>query len=78
MTELDQELLNGALATGLGLSKWALEDAADWLAWQRRLRLKKLDEGQAPFPQCGNWMNAVRGSKDAVCTCCGFKDSCCY
>lgn len=29
-------------------------------------------------PQCGFPMNAVRGSKDAVCTNCGFKDSCCY
>ncbi|GAC1513778.1 MAG: hypothetical protein NVS2B16_19430 [Chloroflexota bacterium] len=32
----------------------------------------------APCPVCGFDMNAVRGSKDAVCVNCGFKDSCCY
>jgi predicted RNA-binding Zn-ribbon protein involved in translation (DUF1610 family) len=32
----------------------------------------------APCPQCGFTMMAVRGSKDAVCSNCGFKDSCCY
>jgi hypothetical protein len=32
----------------------------------------------APCPQCGFPMMAVRGSKDAVCRNCGFKDSCCY
>jgi hypothetical protein len=32
----------------------------------------------ADCPQCGFPMIAVRGSKDAVCQNCGFKDSCCY
>jgi predicted RNA-binding Zn-ribbon protein involved in translation (DUF1610 family) len=32
----------------------------------------------APCPQCGFTMMAVRGSKDAICSNCGFKDSCCY
>jgi DNA-directed RNA polymerase subunit RPC12/RpoP len=32
----------------------------------------------APCPQCGFQMMAVRGSRDAVCQNCGFKDSCCY
>ena len=32
----------------------------------------------APCPQCGFPMMAVRGSKEAVCGNCGFKDSCCY
>jgi hypothetical protein len=32
----------------------------------------------APCPQCGFEMNAIRGSRDAVCQNCGFKDSCCY
>jgi hypothetical protein len=32
----------------------------------------------APCPQCGLPMMAVRGSKDAICANCGFKDSCCY
>jgi len=32
----------------------------------------------APCPQCGFPMMAVRGSKNAVCGNCGFKDSCCY
>lgn len=31
-----------------------------------------------PCPVCGFPMVAVRGSKDAVCSNCGFKDSCCY
>ena len=31
-----------------------------------------------PCPQCGIPMVAVRGSKEAVCSNCGFKDSCCY
>jgi hypothetical protein len=29
-------------------------------------------------PLCGFPMVAIRGSKDAVCGNCGFKDSCCY
>jgi hypothetical protein len=29
-------------------------------------------------PVCGFEMVAIRGSKDAVCANCGFKDSCCY
>jgi Zn ribbon nucleic-acid-binding protein len=29
-------------------------------------------------PVCGFDMVAIRGSKDAVCANCGFKDSCCY
>lgn len=29
-------------------------------------------------PQCGFPMPAIRGSKQAVCRNCGFKDSCCY
>ncbi len=32
----------------------------------------------AACPSCGFLMVAIRGSKDAVCTNCGFKDSCCY
>jgi hypothetical protein len=31
-----------------------------------------------PCPQCGFDMVSTRGSKDAVCGNCGFKDSCCY
>lgn len=31
-----------------------------------------------PCPQCGHPMAAIRGSKDAICPNCGFKDSCCY
>lgn len=31
-----------------------------------------------PCPVCGFEMIAVRGSKDAVCGKCGFRDSCCY
>ena len=31
-----------------------------------------------PCPVCGYEMIAIRGSKDAVCGNCGFKDSCCY
>lgn len=32
----------------------------------------------APCPVCGFDMMAVRGSTQAVCSNCGFKDSCCY
>lgn len=32
----------------------------------------------APCPQCGFPMMAVRGSTHAICSNCGFKDSCCY
>jgi hypothetical protein len=31
-----------------------------------------------PCPRCGYPMTAIRGSKEAVCGNCGFKDSCCY
>jgi hypothetical protein len=38
------------------------------------------DEGEAegPCPNCGAPMNAIRGSKQAICANCGFKDSCCF
>lgn len=29
-------------------------------------------------PNCGAPMYAVRGSKQAICSNCGFKDSCCF
>jgi len=32
----------------------------------------------APCPVCGFPMIAIRGSRDAVCANCGFKDSCCF
>ena len=32
----------------------------------------------APCPVCGFPMNAIRGSRDAICANCGFKDSCCF
>lgn len=28
-------------------------------------------------PQCGNPMGAIKGSRDAVCRRCGWKDGCC-
>jgi hypothetical protein len=32
----------------------------------------------SPCPNCGAPMYGVRGSKQAVCGNCGFKDSCCF
>ncbi len=29
-------------------------------------------------PNCGALMHAIRGSKQAICRNCGFKDSCCF
>jgi predicted RNA-binding Zn-ribbon protein involved in translation (DUF1610 family) len=45
-----------------------------------RVREKAPDERVpvAPCPVCGFDMVAIRGSKEAVCSNCGFKDSCCY
>ena len=28
--------------------------------------------------QCGGVMKGIKGSKDAICSNCGYKDSCCY
>ena len=38
------------------------------------------EDGEAisPCPNCGTPMYAVRGSKQAICGNCGFKDSCCF
>lgn len=33
--------------------------------------------GRIPCPVCGHPIGAVRGSRAAVCSNCGFKDSCC-
>lgn len=33
--------------------------------------------GRIPCPVCGFLIGAVRGSKAAVCSNCGFKDGCC-
>jgi predicted RNA-binding Zn-ribbon protein involved in translation (DUF1610 family) len=30
-----------------------------------------------PCPQCGTRIGVVAGSKDAICSNCGFKDPCC-
>jgi hypothetical protein len=35
-------------------------------------------EAEGPCPNCGAPMNAIRGSKAAICANCGFKDSCCF
>lgn len=35
-------------------------------------------ETTGPCPNCGEPMHAIRGSKQAVCQNCGFKDSCCF
>lgn len=35
-------------------------------------------EAIGPCPNCGAPMNAIRGSKSAICSNCGFKDSCCF
>ncbi|HUS15072.1 MAG TPA: hypothetical protein VM536_08660 [Chloroflexia bacterium] len=35
-------------------------------------------ETTGPCPNCGAPMNAIRGSKLAICANCGFKDSCCF
>lgn len=34
-------------------------------------------KGTIPCPVCGFPIGAVRGSKSAICTNCGFKDGCC-
>jgi hypothetical protein len=40
--------------------------------------LEDTGEAEGPCPNCGAPMNAIRGSKAAVCSNCGFKDSCCF
>lgn len=40
--------------------------------------LEDTGEAEGPCPNCGALMNAIRGSKAAVCANCGFKDSCCF
>ena len=35
-------------------------------------------DAEGPCPNCGAPMNAIRGSKQAICANCGFKDSCCF
>jgi hypothetical protein len=40
--------------------------------------LEDAGEAEGPCPNCGAPMNAIRGSKAAVCSNCGFTDSCCY
>ena len=40
--------------------------------------LEDAGEAEGPCPNCGAPMNAIRGSKAAICANCGFKDSCCF
>jgi hypothetical protein len=40
--------------------------------------LEDTGEAEGPCPNCGALMNAIRGSKAAICANCGFKDSCCF
>lgn len=35
-------------------------------------------EREIPCPVCGHPMPDLKGGKDAICSVCGFKDSCCY
>jgi hypothetical protein len=46
----------------------------------QRLAAPPAEDGEAisPCPNCGALMYAVRGSKQAICGNCGFKDSCCF
>ena len=39
------------------------------------LNMRKIDKQNCPV--CGNEIGIVAGSKDAICTNCGFKDPCC-
>lgn len=62
------------------------EDVEVQMSDQARDKRTQLAEGNkdridAPIdscPQCGHLMIAIRGSRDAICSNCGFKDSCCY
>ncbi|MBM2809701.1 MAG: hypothetical protein HW416_460 [Chloroflexi bacterium] len=38
---------------------------------------RREDWASIPCPVCGFPIGAVRGSKAAICTNCGFKDGCC-
>ncbi|HSX48753.1 MAG TPA: hypothetical protein VLE44_00665 [Candidatus Saccharimonadales bacterium] len=38
---------------------------------------KKDNEPHQNCPVCGEEIGVVAGSKDAICTNCGFKDPCC-
>ncbi len=40
--------------------------------------LEDTGDAEGPCPNCGAPMNAIRGSKAAICANCGFKDSCCF
>jgi hypothetical protein len=42
-------------------------------AWELELPVL----GRIPCPVCGHPIGAVRGSKAAICSNCGFKDGCC-
>ncbi len=36
-----------------------------------------MKEEKQSCPQCGEKIGVVAGSKDAICSNCGFKDPCC-
>jgi DNA-directed RNA polymerase subunit RPC12/RpoP len=36
------------------------------------------DSAYNPCPECGTMMYAIRGSFNARCKNCGFKDACCF
>lgn len=39
--------------------------------------MSKVETQKQDCPVCGSKIGVVAGSKDAICTNCGFKDPCC-
>lgn len=39
--------------------------------------MRKNNDNKQDCPVCGDKIGIVAGSKDAICTNCGFKDPCC-
>jgi len=39
--------------------------------------MKDTKEVKQPCPVCGEPIGVIAGSKEAICTNCGFKDPCC-
>jgi hypothetical protein len=65
------DYLMGQTAEGAASSSAAYPDAA------RHTETEPERNGHIACPVCGFPIGAVRGSKAAICTNCGFKDGCC-
>lgn len=56
---------------------WPLYAYECMMCGKTAVNMRETQEETQKCPVCGHEIGAVAGSKEAICTNCGFKDPCC-